>query len=89
MAFLETEVLINARRRVRKCIGSTGLITINVYVRVDEEVTVLKLLNVNGVGMYQAIAGSSLSITKSQNAALKAVIFLGWHACCSERSIAV
>ncbi len=78
--------MINARRRVRKCIGSAGLIAIKAYVTVDDEVTDPKLLN--GIGMYQAITRSSPSITKSLNAALKAVIFLDWHACCSERSIA-
>ncbi len=44
------EVLINARRRVRKCIGSAGLIAIKAYVAVDEEVTDAKLLD--GVGAF-------------------------------------
>jgi hypothetical protein len=85
--FLETEVLINARQRVRKCIGSSGLIAINAYVAVDEEVTDAKLLD--GVGTFQAITRSSPSITESLHTALKAVIFLDRHACCSERCIAL
>jgi hypothetical protein len=47
------KVLINARRRVHKCIGSTGLIAIKAYVAVDEEVTDAKLLD--GVGTFRAI----------------------------------
>ena len=80
------EVLIDARRRVRKSIGSTGLITIKAYVTVDEEVTDPKLLD--GIGTYRAITQSSPSITESLNAALKAVIFINRHSCSSERSIA-
>ncbi len=80
------EVLINARRRVRKRIGSAGLITIKAYVAVDEEVTDPKLLD--GIGTYRAITRSSPRITESLNTALKAVIFLNRHSCSSERSIA-
>ena len=44
------EVLIDARRRVGKIIGSAGLIAIKAYVTVDEEVTDPKLLD--GVGTF-------------------------------------
>jgi hypothetical protein len=47
------EVLIDARRRVRKSIGSAGLIAIKAYVTVDEKVTDPKLLD--GIGTYRAI----------------------------------
>ncbi len=73
------EVLIDARQRVRKSIGSAGLIAIEAYVTVDEEVTDPKLLD--GVGTFRAI-------TWSLNAALKAEIFLNWHSCRLEQSIA-
>ena len=79
------EVLIDARRRVRKSIGSAGLISIKAYVTVDEEVTDPKLLD--GIGTYQAITRSSPGITESLNAALKAVIFLNQHLCRLEPSI--
>ena len=79
------EVLIDARRRVLKSIGSAGLITIKANVTVDEEVTDPKLLD--GIGTYRAITRSSPSITESLNAALKAVIFLNRHSYHSERSI--
>jgi len=80
------EVLIYARRRVRKSIGSAGLIAIKANVTVDEEVTEPKLLD--GIGTYRAITRSSPSIAESLNAALKAVIFLNRHSCRSERCIA-
>ena len=76
------EVLIDARRRVRKSIGSAVLIAIKAYVTVDEEVTDPNLLD--GKGTYRAITRSSPSITESLNAALKAVIFLIRHSCRSE-----
>ena len=79
------EVLIDARQRVFKSIGSAGLIAIKACVTVDEEVTDPKLLD--GIGTYGAITRSSPSITESLNAALKAVIFLNRHLCRSERSI--
>jgi hypothetical protein len=46
------EVLIDARQRVFKSIGSAGLIAIKACVTVDEEVTDPKLLN--GIGAYRA-----------------------------------
>ncbi len=79
------EVLIDAWRRVCKSIGFAGFIAIKAYVTVDEEVTDPKLLD--GIGTYRAITRSSPSITESLNAALKAVIFLNRHSCCSEPSI--
>jgi len=60
------EVLIDARQRVRKSIGSARLITIKANVTVDEEVTDPKLLD--GIGTYGAITRSSPSITESLNA---------------------
>jgi hypothetical protein len=51
--FLEVEVLVKARWRVCKCIGSAGLVPIKAYVAVDEEVTATKLLD--GVGTFRAI----------------------------------
>ena len=81
------EVLIDARRRVRKSIGSAGLIAIKAYVTVDEEVTDPKLLD--GIGTYRAITQSSPSITESLNSALKAVIFLNRHSCRKKHCILV
>ena len=42
----------------------------------------------DGVGTLRAITRSSSSIRYSKNAALEAIVFFYWHACCSERSIA-
>ena len=84
--FLEAEILINARRRIRKRICSAGLVTIETYVAVDQYVTDSQLLD--GVGTLRAITRSSSSITYSHNAALEAIVFFYWHAFCSERSIA-